>query len=191
MRSKDKKHQIQNDYDQTAENYDARYEQGQDQKLRLLFQRLKSPRGLILDDGAGTGLLWNYLIKTNNAAQIQSVTKHSNEYSIDPPPNPFLSQDEDPTESSENESNITWGDLANFFKVGGQLEIANDDSDEDEEADNKAELAAFIGKKGGQINQTIRPKSESDLETPNQLPLHPPWNIIALVYFPRDVTNSP
>jgi ubiquinone/menaquinone biosynthesis C-methylase UbiE len=60
-----KKQRMKESYDQTAEHYDLRYEPIQAKKLDLLFQKLNPIQGTILDYGAGTGLLWDYILHRN------------------------------------------------------------------------------------------------------------------------------
>lgn len=64
-----KRQRMMDQYNETATHYDYRYRKIQFLKLALLYSRVPPPHGLVLDYGAGTGLLWEFYCYTQSATQ--------------------------------------------------------------------------------------------------------------------------
>ena len=69
-KNQNKKKKIISDYNKTANFYDKRYEAIQKEKYKAILNNYRDFNRLILDLGCGTGLFFEYLIKTNVAKNI-------------------------------------------------------------------------------------------------------------------------
>lgn len=65
----DKKQEIMEKYNSTAQFYDERYSKIQSEKYNLVLKYDKIDKKVILDAGCGTGLLYEYFKKYRNIAQ--------------------------------------------------------------------------------------------------------------------------
>lgn len=67
--SRDKKQEIMEKYNSTAQFYDERYSKIQSEKYNLVLKYDKIDKKVILDAGCGTGLLYEYFKKYRNTIQ--------------------------------------------------------------------------------------------------------------------------
>ncbi len=78
-KNQNKKKKIIGDYNKTANFYDKRYEVIQKEKYEAVLNNFRDFNKIILDLGCGTGLFFEYLIKTN---VVKNITR-SNYIAID------------------------------------------------------------------------------------------------------------